>query len=89
MNPAVIVIIVAVAVAIGVIIWGIVSVRSEKDIIEERLARIETANTSFLQIDETPEDKVVERKAACFKTASTQSFRSAIREKVASTVVAC
>jgi tight adherence protein B len=46
---------IAVALAIGVIVWGIISVRSEKDIIEERLARIEDANMSYLELDDLPE----------------------------------
>lgn len=45
---------IAVALAIGVIVWGIISVRSEKDIIEERLARIEDANMSYLELDDLP-----------------------------------
>ncbi len=59
----VVILIVAIAIAIGVIIWGIVSVRSEKDIIEERLARIEDNNSSFLDFsseeftEEQPEEK--------------------------------
>ncbi len=67
MNPAVIVIGIAIVVAIGVIIWGIVSVRSEKDIIEERLARIENASTSFLQIDELPETESSEKKPSALQ----------------------
>ncbi len=67
MNPAFIVIGIAVVIAIGVIVWGIVSVRSEKDIIEERLARIENANTSFLQIDVTPEDQSAEKKPSAIQ----------------------
>ena len=49
---------VAVAIAIGVIIWGIISVRSEKDIIEERLSRIEDANMSYLDLEDTSEEQV-------------------------------
>lgn len=45
---------VAVVVAIGVIIYGVVSVRSERDIIEERLGRYEQDATSFL-LDDLPE----------------------------------
>ena len=53
---------IAVALAIGVIIWGIVSVRSEKDMIEERLARIEDAGMSYLELDDLPETAPDERK---------------------------
>lgn len=42
---------ISVALAVGVIVWGIISVRSEKDIIEERLARIEDANMSYMELD--------------------------------------
>jgi tight adherence protein B len=58
---------VAVVIAIGVIIWGIISVRSEKDIIEERLSRIENANMSFLELEELPEDKPVEKKSSALQ----------------------
>ncbi len=61
-NP-IIIIGIAVVIAVGVVIWGIISVRSEKDIIEERLARIENANTSFLELEDLPEDSVVEKKS--------------------------
>lgn len=68
MNPAVIVIGIAIVVAIGVIIWGIVSVRTEKDIIEERLARIENANASFLPLDDLPEtEESTEKKASALQ----------------------
>jgi tight adherence protein B len=67
MNPVVIVIVIAVVVAIGVIIWGIVSVRSEKDIIEERLSRIENANTSFIQLETIAEEEPAERKGSALQ----------------------
>ncbi len=66
MSPIIIIAIAAV-VAVGVIIWGIVSVRSEKDIIEERLARIEDNNSSFLELEEVPEDKPVEKKTSALQ----------------------
>jgi tight adherence protein B len=44
----------AALIAGGIIIWGIVSVRSEKDIIEERLGRYEEAN--MFQLDLTDEE---------------------------------
>lgn len=59
---------VAVVIAIGVIIWGIISVRSEKDIIEERLSRIEDANMSYLDLEEvTPEDQTTEKKPSALQ----------------------
>jgi tight adherence protein B len=67
MNPVIIVIAIAVVVAIGVIIWGIVSVRSEKDIIEERLSRIENANTSFIQLETIEEEKPNEKKTSALQ----------------------
>ena len=67
MNPVIIVIGIAVVVAIGVIIWGIVSVRSEKDIIEERLSRIENANTSFIQLETIEEEKPAEKKGSALQ----------------------
>ncbi|MCC6803314.1 MAG: type II secretion system F family protein [Anaerolineae bacterium] len=66
-NP-IIIIGVAVVIAIGVIIWGIISVRSEKDIIEERLSRIENANTSFLELEELPEDQTAEKKPSAIQS---------------------
>ena len=66
MSP-VIIIGIAVVVAVGVIIWGIVSVRTEKDIIEDRLSRIENASSSFLELEESPEDKVTEKKTSAIQ----------------------
>jgi hypothetical protein len=37
----------AVLIAAGIVIWGIVSVRTEKDLIEERLGRFEDGGQSF------------------------------------------
>lgn len=51
MDP-IIIIGIAVVAAVGVIIYGVISVRSEKDIIEERLGRYDEQNQSFLQLDE-------------------------------------
>jgi tight adherence protein B len=67
MNPVIIVIGIAVVIAIGVIIWGIVSVRSEKDIIEERLSRIENANTSFIELETIEEEKPAEKKGSALQ----------------------
>ena len=58
---------IAVAIAIGVIIWGIISVRSEKDIIEERLSRIEDANMSYLDLEETSEEETTEKKPSAIQ----------------------
>ncbi len=50
-NP-ILIIGIAVVAAIGVMVFGIISVRSEKDIIEERLGRYEKDSQSFLQLEE-------------------------------------
>ena len=68
---------IAVVVAVGVIIWGIISVRSEKDIIEERLARIENANTVFPRTGRSdPKTSPPKRRRAPFRIGSTASFPS-------------
>ncbi|MBL8131481.1 MAG: type II secretion system F family protein [Anaerolineae bacterium] len=51
MDP-ILIIGIAVVAAVGVIIYGVISVRSERDIIEERLGRYDEQNSSFLQLDE-------------------------------------
>lgn len=59
-STTIIVVAVAALVAVGIIIWGVVSVRSEKDLIEERLGRYEETNQSFLDLtdeDEQTDDK--------------------------------
>src|SRR5262249_55678897 len=63
----IIIIAVAAVVAVGVVIWGIVSVRSEKDIIEERLARIEDSSSSFLELEDVPEDQPAEKKPSAIQ----------------------
>ena len=63
MSP-VIIIGIAVVVAIGVIVWGIVSVRTEKDIIEDRLSRIENASSSFMELEETPDEPAEKKPSA-------------------------
>ncbi len=68
---------VAVAIAIGVIIWGIISVRSEKDIIEERLSRIEDANMSYLDLEDTSEEKSTEKKPSAIQ----QRLNSLVSER--------
>ncbi|MBE2268442.1 MAG: type II secretion system F family protein [Anaerolinea sp.] len=55
-SIGIIVIIAAVLVAGGVIVWGVISVRTEKDIIEERLINYEKEATSFLELDDIPEE---------------------------------
>jgi tight adherence protein B len=46
----VIVIAAAALIAIGIVVWGIVSVRTEKDLIEERLSTFEDGGESFLDL---------------------------------------
>ncbi|MBK8031934.1 MAG: type II secretion system F family protein [Anaerolineae bacterium] len=58
----IIVIVVAVLLAGGVIVWGIVSVRTEKDIIEERLSNYEKEATSFLDLEELKDEPQVQEK---------------------------
>jgi tight adherence protein B len=58
---------ISVLLAVGVIIWGVISVRSEKDIIEERLARIENANMSYLELDDLPETQTDEKKPSALQ----------------------
>ena len=57
---------ISVALAVGVIVWGIISVRSEKDIIEERLARIEDANMSYMELD-LPETQSNEKQTSALQ----------------------
>jgi tight adherence protein B len=66
MDPIIILIIAGIA-AVGVIIYGIISVRTEKDIIEERLGRYDEQNASFIQLEEivadVPEEKAPQSSA--------------------------
>ena len=58
-NLTIIVIAVAALIAVGIVAWGIFSVRSEKDLLEERLGRYEEGGQSFLDLsdeDEQPEE---------------------------------
>ena len=57
----------AVVLAVGIIIWGIISVRSEKDIIEERLGRYENDQQSFLDLDEIESEQPVEKKSSAIQ----------------------
>ncbi len=53
MGPEQLIIIgIAGVVAVAVIVIGIISVRSEKDLVEERLGRYEQGYQSFLDVDE-------------------------------------
>jgi tight adherence protein B len=56
----VIVIIIAALIAVGIIAWGIYSVRSEKDLIEERLGRYEETNTFALDLEEEKQESEAE-----------------------------
>ena len=64
-STQILVIVIAAVVAVGVIIWGVINVRTEKDLIQERLERIEQAGdqpgfNSMLEIDvddEQPKEK--------------------------------
>jgi len=51
-------------IALGVIIFGILSVRSEKDLVEERLGRFEQDFQSFLEVEENPEEEKKEDRRA-------------------------
>ena len=46
---------IAAIVAVGIVLWGVVSVRSEKDLIEERLGRYEEGGQTFLDLTEDDE----------------------------------
>lgn len=48
-----IIVIVAGVVAVGVIIFGVISVRSERDLVEERLGRYEEGYQAFVDLEET------------------------------------
>lgn len=56
-GEQVIIIAVAALVAVGIIIWGIVNVRSEKDLIEERLGRYEEEISGMLNLAEPEEEE--------------------------------
>ncbi len=62
----IIVIIAAVLLAGGVIVWGIISVRTEKDIIEERLINYEKEANSFIDLDEIKEEPQEKEKGPSF-----------------------
>lgn len=50
-----IIVIIAGVVAVGVIVFGVVSVRSERDLVEERLGRYEEGYQAFVDLEETDE----------------------------------
>lgn len=66
MPPQLIPIIAGVAgvVAVIVIVFGILSVRSEKDLVEERLGRFEKEYESFMEVEDVNEDERKEEKRA-------------------------
>lgn len=81
-----IVLAVAGVLALAVIIVGIVSVRSERDLVEERLERYETGYQSFLEVEEEDVDAAKEdRKAldALDKAISKRPFAQKWRQQLA------
>jgi tight adherence protein B len=71
-STQIIVIVIAAVVAVGVIIWGVINVRTEKDLIQERLERIEQAGdqpgfNSMLEID-VEDNKTNEKKQSALST---------------------
>jgi tight adherence protein B len=63
----------AVLIAVGIVIWGIISVRTEKDLIEERLSTFEDGGESFLDLtaDEDGEGEDSKRESALRKRLDT------------------
>ncbi len=73
-------------VALGIIVFGIISVRSERDLVEERLERYDQGYQSFLEVDEDAEDAPKEdRKAldALDKAISKRPFAQKWRQQLA------
>ncbi len=67
-STQIIIVAVAALVAVGIIIWGIISVRTEKDIVEERLSSIEQMESvSFLDIPEDTESSSKEKKPSAIQ----------------------
>jgi tight adherence protein B len=89
MDPTSIIIIIAVlgVIAAAVIVIGIVSMRSERDLVEERLGRYEQGFESFLEIEDEPEQKVTkeEKRAldAIDKAISKRPFAQKWRQQLA------
>jgi tight adherence protein B len=80
-----IVIIAAAAIAVVVIIVGIISVRSERDLIEERLGRFEQTNESFFEVSEDEQKSKEEARAldAIDKAISQRPFAQKWRTQLA------
>jgi tight adherence protein B len=73
-------------VALGVIIFGILSVRSEKDLVEERLGRFEQDYQSFLDVEEPADDTKKEDRRALDqidKAISKRPFAQKTRQQLA------
>jgi tight adherence protein B len=85
-TPVIIVIVLGI-VAAAVIIVGVVSMRSERDMVEERLGRYEQGFESFLEIEEEPETKATkeEKRAldAIDKAISKRPFAQKWRQQLA------
>jgi tight adherence protein B len=77
--------IVAGVIALAVIVVGVVSVRPEKDLVEERLGQIEEGYQSFLEIEEAEDDGKDERKPldAIDKAIAKRPFAQRWRQQLA------
>lgn len=77
--------IVAGVIALAVIAVGVISVRSERDLVEERLGQIEEGYQSFLDFEETEEEKKEERKPldAIDKAIAKRPFAQRWRQQLA------
>jgi tight adherence protein B len=77
--------IVAGVIALAVIVVGVISVRSEKDLVEERLGQIEEGYQSFLDFEESEEDQKDERKPldAIDKAIAKRPFAQRWRQQLA------
>lgn len=89
MPPELIPIIAAVAgvLAVGVIVFGIISMRSEKDLVEERLGRFEQEYQSYLELDDadsiSSEDDSRKALDAIDKAISKRKFAQKTRQQLA------
>ncbi|MCB9453882.1 MAG: type II secretion system F family protein [Anaerolineaceae bacterium] len=88
MDTTIIFGIVAAVVAVGVIVYGIVSVRSERNLVEERLGRYESGYESFLDAEREQEDaekRKEERRAleAIDKAIAQRQFAKKWRQQLA------
>lgn len=77
--------IVAGVIALAVIAVGVISVRSERDLVEERLGQIEEGYQSFLDFEESEEEKKEERKPldAIDKAIAKRPFAQRWRQQLA------